>query len=135
MTESPALRALLANLVDYAGLFPPSAVSLPVAKANYERYLHSENAWMLGRFVVPAAQLSQLQDTGSWRITVLSVAAQGDLAVSEIRVDQDEQVFFAASFFEFGTNDTVMRLRELWVTSPYEEPAEWRAPWSRELEV
>jgi hypothetical protein len=70
-----------------------------------------------------------------WHITVLRVAAQGNLAVSEVRVDQDDQVFFAASFFEFGPSGKVVRLHELWVTSPYEDPAGWRAPWSRPLEV
>lgn len=70
-----------------------------------------------------------------WRITVLGVVADGDRAASEIRVDQDGNVFFAASFFEFGPAGTVTRLRELWVTSPYEEPAAWRAPWSRPLDV
>lgn len=83
---SPALRALLANLVDYAGLFPPGALSLPIAAENYARYLRSENAWMLGRFVIPAAQLRQLQDTGGWRITVLSDAeiAAGDLPIESV---------------------------------------------------
>ena len=81
--ESPALRALLANLVDYAGLFPPAGLSLPTAAENYAHYLRSENAWILGRFVVPAAQLGQLQNTDGWRITVLSDAEvpAGDLPV------------------------------------------------------
>ena len=70
-----------------------------------------------------------------WRITVLSVVADGDVAASEVRVDQEPDVFFAASFFEFGPNGKVVRLHELWVTSPYEEPAAWRAPWSRPLEI
>jgi SnoaL-like domain len=70
-----------------------------------------------------------------WRITVLAVVADGDRVASEIRVDQGGEVFFAASFFEFGPSGRVVRLRELWVTSPYEEPAPWRAPWSWPLEV
>jgi hypothetical protein len=74
MAVSPALRALLTNLVDYAGLFPPAALSLPGAAENYARYLRSDDAWMLGRFVVPAAQLGQLTNTSGWRITVLSDA-------------------------------------------------------------
>lgn len=83
---SPALRALLANLVDYAGLFPPAALSLPAAAENYTRYLRSESAWMLGRFVVPAAQLGQLTNTDGWRITVLSDAdaPAGDLPIQSI---------------------------------------------------
>ena len=70
-----------------------------------------------------------------WHITVLGVVADGDTAASEIRVDQDDRVFFAASFFEFGPQSKVVRLHELWVSSPYEEPADWRAPWSRPLEI
>jgi hypothetical protein len=70
-----------------------------------------------------------------WHITVLRVVAEGDIVASEIRVDQDDDVYFAASFFEFGPDGLVARLYELWVTSPYEEPAPWRAPWSRPLDV
>jgi hypothetical protein len=70
-----------------------------------------------------------------WHITVLRVLADGDAVASEVRVDQDDRTFFAASFFEFGPEGTVERLHELWVTSPYEQPAPWRAPWSRPLEV
>jgi hypothetical protein len=71
-TIAPSLRALLTNLVDYAGLFPPAALSLPAASDNYNRYVRSEEAWMLGRFVIPAAQVSQLQDAAGWRISVLT---------------------------------------------------------------
>lgn len=53
----PALRALLANLIDYAGLFPPASLGLERAIANYHHYSETANAWILGRFVIPAAQL------------------------------------------------------------------------------
>ncbi len=52
-----SLRALLDAAVDYAGLFPPAALPMAVAIRNYERYQESELAWILGRFVVPAAKL------------------------------------------------------------------------------
>ncbi|MFL5798159.1 MAG: nuclear transport factor 2 family protein [Actinomycetota bacterium] len=70
-----------------------------------------------------------------WRITVMRVVADGDQVASEIRVEQGGDVYFAASFFEFGPDGSVLRLREHWVTSPYEEPADWRARWSRPLDV
>ena len=70
-----------------------------------------------------------------WRITILRVVPGGHTVASEIRVDRGDEVFFAASFFEFGPSGTVVRLRELWVTSPYEEPAPWRAPWAHPLDV
>jgi hypothetical protein len=49
---SRSLRTLLANLVDYAGLFPPAALSMQDAVRNYARYRDGEYAWALGKFVV-----------------------------------------------------------------------------------
>lgn len=59
MTTSSA-RALLEGLVDYAGLFPPAALSMADAAAEYARWRKSPEAWMLGRFVLPAARLRDL---------------------------------------------------------------------------
>ncbi len=56
-----ALRQLLAGLVDYAGLFPPASLSMAKAVENYLRYRLSPDAWMLGRFVVPAARLDEFE--------------------------------------------------------------------------
>jgi hypothetical protein len=47
-------------LIDYAGLFPPASLSLEVALANYQRYLTGEHGWVLGRFVITAAELPDL---------------------------------------------------------------------------
>src|SRR5262245_3799972 len=60
-----SLRALLTNLVDYAGLFPPAKLPLDQAIRNYARYRGEPEAWMLGRFICPAAQLGQLVSLGS----------------------------------------------------------------------
>lgn len=56
----PSLRALLDGLIDYAGLFPPAALPLDDAAARYARYRSGPDAWMLGRFIVPAARLDEL---------------------------------------------------------------------------
>lgn len=53
-------EALFARLIDYAGLFPPAALSMEQALRNYDAYRNGEHAWMLGRFVVPAAKLSEV---------------------------------------------------------------------------
>ena len=73
-----ALRALLAGLVDYAGLFPPAALNMPAAVRSYAEYAASDQSWMLGRFVVPAAHLdsfrearSALHDQPEWRLSAL----------------------------------------------------------------
>lgn len=75
-------RALLSEIIDYAGLFPPSQVSMAEAVLNYATYKSSNYNWLLGRFVVPAARLDDfLENTGdfvprkpekSWRLSVLA---------------------------------------------------------------
>src|SRR5581483_11690520 len=58
MTES--LQALLAGVIDYAGLFPPAQLPFESAFSSYLRYRDGPHAWLLGRFVVPAARLDEL---------------------------------------------------------------------------
>jgi len=48
-----SLRAVLEGLIDYAGLFPPAALSMQDAVRNYARYRDGAYAWALGKFVVP----------------------------------------------------------------------------------
>jgi len=55
-------RALMAGAVDYAGLFPPAQLPLADALVEYRRALVGADAWMLGRFIVPAVQLPALAD-------------------------------------------------------------------------
>jgi hypothetical protein len=57
---SPVLHALLDRVVDYAGLFPPAALSMHDAVAEYAAQRKSPDAWMLGRFVVPVTRLDEL---------------------------------------------------------------------------
>ena len=82
-----SLHILLAGLVDYAGLFPPAALSMREVVSNYASYRQSSDAWALGRLIVPAARLSQLSECmaplelrtkDAWRISVL---AGNDLAL------------------------------------------------------
>jgi hypothetical protein len=77
---SPTVRALLRRLVDYAGLFPPAALSMQDAVARYASHLESRDGWMLGRFVVPVERLDELAEEARsffgeasepWRISAL----------------------------------------------------------------
>ena len=54
-----AIFTLLAEAVDYAGLFPPAALDMPAAVAQYAAHRAEPNAWMLGRFVLPATRLDE----------------------------------------------------------------------------
>jgi hypothetical protein len=58
MTKS--LRALLEGLIDYAGLFPPAALSMQDAVRNYARYRDGEYAWALGKFIVPQERAKEV---------------------------------------------------------------------------
>jgi hypothetical protein len=55
-----SLRELLADRLDYAGLFPPAGLPLEVAFRNYLAYQRHEHSWLLGRFVCPAGRLTEL---------------------------------------------------------------------------
>ena len=77
MLES--VHALVEHAIDYAGLFPPAALDMTRAAANYSRYLAGEHNWMLGRFVVTTERLHELENvlvanppTGKWRIAALT---------------------------------------------------------------
>ena len=88
------LRDLTAGLIDYAGLFPPAGLTMRSAVRNYATYRRSPQAWMLGRFIVPASRLSEFIDEASalpadsggtpWRLSVL-LPAEGDEHVETLR--------------------------------------------------
>jgi hypothetical protein len=61
-------RAFLDGLIDYAGLFPPAALDLDEATARYAADRVGPDAWMLGRFILPAARLDEL-DLASGRFS------------------------------------------------------------------
>ena len=82
MPPSEAVRALLAGVVDYAGLFPPAALDMPRAVAQYTAHRRGPDAWALGRFVVPLTRLEELVDAAGqpaldearepWHLSVLA---------------------------------------------------------------
>ena len=54
-----SIRALLTGIVDYAGTFPPAALSLTETITQYVEAARSPHGWLLGRLVVPAGALRQ----------------------------------------------------------------------------
>src|SRR6478735_8180689 len=59
--KTTSLSVFQDHLIDYAGLFPPSNLSLDSAIQNYANYKNSGDSWMLGPFVLPVSQLKQLE--------------------------------------------------------------------------
>jgi hypothetical protein len=76
-----ALRTLLAGSIDYAGLFPPAGLDMATTVRQYSDYRSHPDAWALGRFVVPAARLPELEQEAAgfaptapadpWRLSAL----------------------------------------------------------------
>ncbi|HKX83730.1 MAG TPA: hypothetical protein VJL58_05905 [Pyrinomonadaceae bacterium] len=77
-----SVRTAFTEIIDYAGLFPPSQLAMSEAVTNFATYRNSNYNWMLGRFVLPVARLDEFYDfaeefapKGSempWRLSVLA---------------------------------------------------------------
>ncbi|MBL8181858.1 MAG: hypothetical protein JNL64_09650 [Blastocatellia bacterium] len=90
-----SVRLLMSGAIDYAGLFPPSAVSMSEAVLKYATYRNSNYSWMLGRFVCSVARLEELADAARdfvsrdaahvWRVA----AVAGDDLYDTIRRIED----------------------------------------------
>jgi hypothetical protein len=91
----PPLHALLHHLIDFAGLFPPAGLDLGTAAAEYASYRAGRDSWALGRFIIPAARLAELNAAlqsatfphheSPWR---LSAIAGTDLATDLLAIEQ-----------------------------------------------
>ncbi|HJQ21490.1 MAG TPA: hypothetical protein VJ867_14165 [Gemmatimonadaceae bacterium] len=87
------VRVLLRNVVDYAGLFPPASLSMDAAVREYAAQRSGDDAWLLGRFVLPAARLDEFElqagaalpheGANSW---ALSALLSGDIEEDVARV-------------------------------------------------
>ncbi len=122
-----ATRALLAGIVDYAGLFPPAQLELAAAVRAYAAARRGPHAWMLGRFVLPAARsdefaaacLAEWQPLdGAWEVSLLAAdvpAAQA--AIERLRAACGSRVAVASVEFGLlapaGLDAALARLREL----------------------
>lgn len=81
----PALASLLAELVDYAGLFPPAQLPMPAAVRAYADYRVGPHRGGLGRFVLPLARVDEFSTALAHLPVVapawpLSVIGTGDAA-------------------------------------------------------
>src|SRR5262245_27407200 len=96
MTAS--LRALLTGILDYEGLFPPAKLLLNEALRNYLRYRTEPEAWMLGRFICPAARLAELArllpaepPSSPWGVSVLASGGNDSAEfLANLRSDLDQ---------------------------------------------
>lgn len=55
-----SLYPFLSDIIDYAGLYPPSELPLEEAFSKYLSHIEQKEAWMLSKFVVGTGLLSEL---------------------------------------------------------------------------
>jgi hypothetical protein len=91
---------LLAEVIDYAGLFPPASLSMADAVSRYAGYRRGPHAWMLGRFIVPAQALPEFEQHAQpllaegdappapWRVSALASATSSELIVDVVRIKE-----------------------------------------------
>jgi hypothetical protein len=80
MRPIPAsLRALLSHLIDYAGLYPPASLPLPIVFERYRGFRASPENWILNRLVLPMAKLTEAPLEPGWRVTLLVDEEPGPL--------------------------------------------------------
>ena len=106
MDSTDSLRAFLNGLIDYAGLFPPAQLSLDNAVEEFAGHRQSDHAWMLGRFICPAARLDDLagkisgdtEAVGPFRLSLLGRggATEGELATNLAADSRDLLAFRSA---------------------------------------
>jgi hypothetical protein len=64
MRIAAPLKALLRNLIDYAGLYPPASLPLEIVVERYGCFRASPDGWILNRLILPAAKLPNVLPAG-----------------------------------------------------------------------
>lgn len=117
-----SLRELLSGIIDYAGLFPPAALPMSEAATAYAACRRGPHAWLLSRFVCPAARFQELYDSvfadgavtvgdaGPWRLAVLG---RGGVTTAEFRDHFHEDLDLCRTFVERCTGRAVVDTFEI----------------------
>lgn len=77
-------HALFAEIIDYAGIFPPAALPLEEAFGRFLVHRGDDSGWLLARFVCPASRLNELAtlmeapELGQTPIRIAVLGADGD---------------------------------------------------------
>ena len=115
-----SVKILLSSIIDYAGLFPPAKLNLQDAIANYNKYQQTPDNFLLGRFVIPAARLTEFltvlkhdalenQIINPWLLSVI-LSDNWELELQQIKtVNNNNQVKITAVEFKPLTLEEISR--------------------------
>ncbi len=112
-------RTLLASVVDYAGLFPPAELQMRAAVPKYGACRLGPHAWLLGRFVLPLAQIDEFEHAfddlpGAERATPWTLSVLGG---RNLQVDAKKIVDFNRRHGDEGRQDARIEAIDLKVHS------------------
>jgi hypothetical protein len=65
------IHALLDELIDFAGLFPPAAMDMGAAASRFEGHRGEPHAYGLGRFVLPVGRFAEFEAAVQGRLPVV----------------------------------------------------------------
>jgi hypothetical protein len=82
-----AIETLLANLIDYAGLYPPAGLDMRAAVRNYREYRSGKYAFALGRFIVDVARLDEMLEAAGESFSEIRVSAIVPASVSPEEIE------------------------------------------------
>ena len=85
------------KLIDYAGLFPPAKLSLPIAFSNFLKYSNEKYEQMLSKFICPVNLLPQLENLiGSGNSELkkfyISALSTGGNNISEFKLNLEKDL-------------------------------------------
>jgi hypothetical protein len=93
------IHALMGDILDYAGLFPPAKLDMAPTVAHYARYRTGDDRWMLGRLIVPVSRLTEFEEVAeqllprraddAWTLSAICApASEGRIQFDLERIEQ-----------------------------------------------
>lgn len=106
---APALRALLENLIDYAGMYPPAGLPLEQTLQNYGTYRDGDYSWMLRWLVIGGADLTKVPASLDGALAVLAESEETRAASLETKgvVSAQRPVYVEVALNDLNKLDAV----------------------------
>lgn len=91
------------KLIDYAGLFPPAKLSLPIAFSNFLKYSNEKYEQMLSKFICPVNLLPQLENligsgNSGLKKFYISALSTGGNNISEFKLNLEKDLKILKEF-------------------------------------
>lgn len=120
MIKHPVQHFFLENLIDYAGTFPPAALSLAESLANFRADQNGPASSMLGRFICAGSALEEL----------VELVSPGDSLLISVLLTEPGQLRLIEDFHQrVGKAVRVDTVETAW----NENASEWTRAWNYRL--